>query len=71
MTMSLNFIENNASKEYLEKIEELTKKLMEAKGIEYYDAKIKTVKYLIQNDSGDEMVGLRIKYFKQRKITKF
>lgn len=71
MTMSLNFIENNASKEYLEKIEELTRKLMEAKGIEYYDAKIKTVKYLIQNDSCDEMVGLRIKYFKQRKITKF
>ena len=71
MTMSLNFIENNASKEYLEKIEELTQKLMKAKGIEYYDAKIKTVKYLIQNDSSDEMVGLRIKYFKQRKITKF
>ena len=70
MTMSLNFIENNASKEYLEKIEELTKKLMKTKGIEYYDAKIKTVKYLIQNDSCDEMVGLRIKYFKQRKITK-
>lgn len=69
--MSLNFIENNASKEYLEKIEELTRKLMKAKGIEYYDAKIKTVKYLIQNDSDDEMVGLRIKYFKQRKITKF
>ena len=71
MTMSLNFIENNASKEYLEKIEELTRKLMKAKGITYYDAKIKTVKYLIQNDSGDEMVGLRIKYFKQRKIKKF
>ena len=71
MTMSLNFIENNASKEYLEKIEELTRKLMKTKGIEYYDAKIKTVKYLIQNDSCDEMVGLRIKYFKQRKITKF
>ena len=69
--MSLNFIENNASKEYLEKIEELTKKLMKAKGITYYDAKNKTVRYLIQNDSGDEMVDLRIKYFKKRKITKF
>ena len=69
--MSLTFIESNASKEYLEKIEELTKKLMKAKGITYYDAKIKTVKYLIQNDSSDEMVGLRIKYFKQRKIKKF
>lgn len=69
--MSLNFIENNASKEYLEKIEELTRKLMKAKDITYYDAKIKTVKYLIKNDSDDEMVGLRIKYFKQRKITKF
>lgn len=69
--MSLNFIESNASKEYLEKIEELTRKLMKAKGITYYDAKIKTVKYLIQNDSGDEMVSLRIKYFKQRKIKKF
>lgn len=69
--MSLNFIENNASKEYLEKIEDLTRKLMKAKDITYYDAKIKTVKYLIKNDSDDEMVGLRIKYFKQRKITKF
>ena len=69
--MSLNFIENNAQKEYLEKIEEMNRKIMKAKDITYYDAKIKTVKYLIQNDPGDEMVGLRIKYFQKRKITKF
>lgn len=68
--MSLYFIQKNASKEYLDKIEELTEKLMEAKGIEYYEAKIKTVKYLIQNDLDDEMARLRIKYIKKSKITK-
>ena len=68
--MSLYFIQKNASKEYLDKIEELTEKLMEAKGITYDDAKIKTVKYLIQNDLDDEMARLRIKYIKKSKITK-
>ena len=70
--MTLCFIQKNASKDYLEKIEELTKKLMEAKGLEYDEAKIKTVKYLIQNDLDDEMARLRIKYIKKNtKITKF
>lgn len=68
--MTLNFIEKNASKEYLDKIEELTKKLMQAKCITYDAAKIKTVKYLIENDSDDEMARLRIKYIKKMKITK-
>ena len=68
--MSLNFIEKNASKEYLDKIEELTKKLMQAKGLTYDEAKIKTVKYLIKNDTDDEMAMLRIKYIKKNKITK-
>ena len=68
--MSLYFIQKNASKEYLDKIEELTEKLMQAKGITYDDAKIKTVKYLIQNDLDDEMARLRIKYIKKSKITK-
>lgn len=72
MKMTLTFIQKNASKEYLDKIEELTEKLMEAKGLEYDDAKVKTVKYLIQNDIDDEMARLRIKYIKKNtKITKF
>ena len=70
MSMTLNFIEKNASKDYLDKIETLTKKLMEVKGLEYDEAKIKTVKYLIQNDLDDEMARLRIKYIKKNKITK-
>lgn len=69
-TMTLNFIEKNASKDYLDKIEELTKKLMEVKDLTYDDAKIKTVKYLIQNDMDEEMARLRIKYIKKSKITK-
>lgn len=69
-TMTLNFIEKNATRGYLDKIEELTKKLMEANGLTYGDAKIKTVKYLIQNDMDDEMARLRIKYIKKNKITK-
>lgn len=69
-TMTLTFIQKNASKDYLDKIETLTKKLMEAKGLEYDEAKIKTVKYLIQNDIDDEMARLRIKYIKKNKITK-
>ena len=68
--MTLTFIKNNASKEYLDKIETLTKKLMEAKELTYDEAKIKTVKYLIQNDLDDEMARLRIKYIKKSKITK-
>lgn len=68
--MTLNFIEKNASKEYLDKIETLTKKLMEVKGLTYDDAKIKTVKYLIENDMDDEMVKLRFKFIKKYKITK-
>ena len=68
--MSLSFIEKNASKEYLEKIEELTEKLMEVKELTYDEAKIKTVKYLIQNDLDDEMARLRIKFIKKNKITK-
>lgn len=70
MKMTLNFIEKNASREYLDKIEELTEKLMQAKGITYDDAKIKTVKYLIENDLDEEMARLRIKYIKKMKITK-
>lgn len=70
MTMTLNFIQKNASNEYLDKIELLTRKLMEAKGLTYDDAKIKTVKYLIKNDMDDEMAMLRIKYIKKNKITK-
>lgn len=70
MKMTLTFIKNNASKEYLDKIEELTKKLMEVKDLTYDDAKIKTVKYLIQNDMDEEMARLRIKYIKKNKITK-
>ena len=70
MNMTLTFIKNNASKEYLDKIEELTKKLMEVKDLTYDDARIKTVKYLIENDMDDEMARLRIKYIKKSKITK-
>lgn len=70
MAMTLNFIQKNASNEYLDKIELLTRKLMEAKGLTYDDAKIKTVKYLIENDMDDEMAMLRIKYIKKNKITK-
>lgn len=68
--MTLKFIETNATAKYLDKIEELTKKLMEVKGLEYNDAKIKTVKYLIENDMDDEMARLRIKYIKKNKINK-
>lgn len=70
MNMTLNFILKNATRDYLDKIETLTKKLMEVKGLTYDDAKIKTVKYLIQNDMDDEMARLRIKYIKKSKITK-
>lgn len=69
--MTLNFILKNANRDYLDKIETLTKKLMEVKGLTYDEAKIKTVKYLIQNDMDDEMARLRIKYIKKNtKITK-
>lgn len=69
--MTLNFILKNATRDYLDKIETLTKKLMEVKGLTYDEAKIKTVKYLIQNDMDDEMARLRIKYIKKNtKITK-
>lgn len=71
MNMTLNFILKNATRDYLDKIETLTKKLMEVKGLTYDEAKIKTVKYLIQNDMDDEMAKLRIKYIKKNKITKF
>ena len=68
--MTLTFIVKNASKVYLDKIEELTKKLMEVKELTYDEAKIKTVKYLIQNDMDDEMARLRIKYIKKSKNIK-
>lgn len=69
--MTLNFILKNANRDYLDKIETLTKKLMEVKGLTYDEAKIKTVKYLIENDMDEEMARLRIKYIKKNtKITK-
>lgn len=71
MNMTLNFIEKNATRDYLDKIETLTKKLMEVKGLTYDEAKIKTVKYLIKNDLDDEMARLRIKYIKKSKIQNF
>lgn len=68
--MTPKFIETNASKEYLNKIEELTRKVMEVKGLEYNKARSYTIEYLIQNDIDDEMVKLRFKFIKKYKITK-
>ena len=68
--MTPKFVEANASKEYLDKIEELTRKVMDVKDLEYNKARSYTIEYLIQNDINDEMVKLRFKFIKKYKITK-
>ena len=68
--MTPKFIEANATETYLDKIETLTKKVMEVKGLSYEKARIYTIEYLIQNDIDDEMVSLRFKFIKKYKITK-
>ena len=70
MKLSQKFVEANASKEYLDKIEELTQKVMEVKGLPYEKARSYTIEYLIQNDIDDEMVKLRFMFIKKYKITK-
>lgn len=68
--MTPKFIEANATSKYLDKIETLTKKVMEVKGLQYDKARSYTIEYLIQNDMDDEMVSLRFKFIKKYKITK-
>lgn len=71
MKLSQKFVEANASKEYLDKIEELTQKVMSTKGLSYDKARTYTIEYLIQNDIDDEMVKLRFLCIKKYKIVKF
>lgn len=68
--MTPKFIEANATETYLDKIETLTQKVMEVKGLQYDKARSYTIEYLIQNDMDDEMVSLRFKFIKKYKITK-
>ena len=68
--MTARYIEENCSKEYLDKIETLTEKVMKTKDMDYNEARVFVFKTLIQYDSSDEMSELRYRFIKKYKIQK-
>lgn len=68
--MTARYIEENCSKEYLDKIETLTEKVMKTKDMGYVEARAFVFKTLIQYDSSDEMSELRYRFIKRYKIQK-